>query len=79
MRRFVSETRIGDRLTRYKIRIEDDPGPTGFFGQWRLIKFMEALTQNPDLLNCGYSKPERLTFYHNGQFWVAEGEATVEE
>ena len=79
MRRSVSEARIGDRLIRYKIRIEDDPSAPGFAGQWRLIKFMEALILSPDLLNCGFSKPEKLTFYHSGQFWVAEGEATVEE
>jgi hypothetical protein len=77
MRRTVSEVQVGDRSTRYKLRVEDD-AVAGDIG-WRLIKFMEALTLSPDLLNCGWSKPQKLVFYHSGLFWVAEGEATVED
>lgn len=79
MRRTVSETRVGTNQTRYRIRIEDDPSAVGHEAGWRLVRFLETLSQSPDMLNCGFSKPEKLTFYHSGYFWVAEGEATVED
>ena len=79
MRRTVSETRVGTKQIRYKVRIEDDPSAPGHQSGLRLITFMETLAQSPDLLNCGYSKPQRLSLYHSGTGWIAEGEATIEE
>jgi hypothetical protein len=79
MQRTVSETRIGDYETRYRFRIQDDPSTPGWNAERRLIDFMSALTAMPDLLNCGYSKPQKLVFFHSGECWVAEGEATVSE
>lgn len=79
MRRTVSEARVGTAQVRYKVRIEDDPSERGWMAQVRLVRFMEALTQSPDLLNCGFAKPDRLVFSHNGNAWVAEGEALVDD
>lgn len=79
MQRTVSEVQIGNKTTRFKIRIEDTPVPEGQLPGWRLIQFMEALVASPDLLNCGFSKPQVLKFYFSGAHWVAEGEATVQE
>lgn len=79
VKRTVSETRVGSNLVRYKIRIEDDPSKPGWDAGNRLMQFMATLINAPDLLNCGYSKPQKMSFYHSGDGWVAEGEATMEE
>ena len=77
MKRTVSEAQIGEGRTRYRIRIEDDPSRPGWTADRRLIEFMNTLTGMPDLLNCGFSKPQKLVLFHSGEGWVAEGEATV--
>jgi hypothetical protein len=64
---------------RYRIRIEDDDSLPGPDAEQRLIGFLTELSQAPDILNCGYNKPEKMNIYHAGTFWVLEGEVTVKE
>lgn len=78
MRRSVSETQIGATQRRFRVRIEDDASQPGWQAEARLHEFMMQLAQQPDLLNCGYRKPQKLNFFHGGQCWIAEGEAVVE-
>lgn len=40
---------------------------------------IKLLADNPSLLDCGYSIPDRITISHNGQSWQAEAEAEVDE
>lgn len=44
--------------------------------QFLLIKL---LADNPHLINCGYSIPDRITISHNGTSWQAEAEAEVDK
>jgi hypothetical protein len=79
MNRKVAETRVGEKLVRYRTRIEDDPSSTGWEQRQALYRLLGTLTQVPDLLNCGLSAPQKISIYHSGLSWVVEAEATVEE
>lgn len=79
MKRTVSETQVGEHQMRYRVRLEDDPSTPGWMADRRLIDFLNLLGSTPDLINCGYSKPQKLVLFHSGEGWVAEGEATVTE
>jgi hypothetical protein len=79
MNRKVAETRIGEKLVRYRTRIEDDPSTPGWEQRQALYRLLGTLIQTPDLLNCGLNAPAKLSIYHSGQSWVVEAEATVEE
>lgn len=41
--------------------------------------FMQWLTDNQTLLECGYSPFEKLSISHNGTAWEAIAEAEVDE
>jgi hypothetical protein len=79
VKRTVSEARVGQDRVRYRVKIEDDPSLPGWNAETRFVQFLVALTEAPDLLNCGFNKPQKLVFFHSGEGWVAEGEATVSE
>ena len=76
MRRTVSETKIGEERVRYRTRIEDDDVPDAQkFMRQRL--FLQHLADQPDLLNCGYSRFQTLHIRWDSGRWVAEAEAEV--
>ncbi len=79
MRRTVSEARVGERLVRYRTRLEDDPSPQNSWeARQRLFTLLQTIYQTPDLINCGLSTPQKMSWYHSGTSWVIEAEATVE-
>lgn len=79
MRRTVSEAEVGDKLVRYRTRIEDDPSPQGSLeARNRLMNLFQTILYSPDLINCGLNAPQKMSIYHGGEFWVIEAEATVE-
>lgn len=80
MRRFVTETRVGESKVRYRTRIEDDPSSAGSDeARVRQGLFVRQLVDNWPLLSCGYQMFEKLSIFHNGNCWVAEAEAVAEE
>ena len=79
MRRTVSEARVGDKLVRYRTRIEDDSSQAGSWeARQRFLNLLQTLSQTPDLINCGLNLPQKISISHNGESWVVEAEATVE-
>lgn len=80
MRRFVSETNIGSNRKRHKTVIHDtvETTPHSQEACIRQNLMIQALADTPDLLNCGYLRPEKITLYHDGVRWVVEAEAEVE-
>jgi hypothetical protein len=79
MRRTVSEARVGDNQVRYRTRIEDDGSQQNSWeARRKLLDLLGTILQSPDLMNCGFNTPQKLSIYHSGTGWVLEAEATVE-
>lgn len=83
MKRTYTSTPIGDHVTsrkRHRILVEDDPsGPSPADKQAALIKFLQALVDQPLLLQCGYAYPTSLGLAHNESAWVLVAEAVADE
>jgi hypothetical protein len=80
MKRFVTETRVGEHQIRYRTRIEDVDSVKGSDdARMRQYQFLSELIGQWQLLACGLQMFESLKVYHNGTCWVAEAEATADE
>lgn len=75
MKKYPLQTeRIGPTTVRYTLKLEADPMPTRGTA---LTQFFRDLTDQPLLLKCGPSLPEKITISFNGDIWILTG--TVEE
>lgn len=83
MKRSLTDVDIGDhniRRKRYRLVINDDPsGPDRQEIQRRMFQFIQAILDQPSLLQCGMAYPERFAIFHNGTNFVLSAEAEVEQ
>jgi hypothetical protein len=83
MKRTLTNTSIGDHVTtrkRYLLVLEDDPsGNTPGQRQASMFRFLQTLCDTQTLMMCGLVYPERFAVFHNGESWVLQAEAEVEE
>ena len=78
MKRFVTETKVGEHQIRYRTRIEDDPSNQGSDeARVRQYLFMQQLVNTWTLLTCGLQMFQTLRVFHSGTCWVGEAEAVV--
>lgn len=80
MQRSVSEATVADNMVRYRTRIVDDPSPRDSWeSRNKLLNLFQTILMTPDLINCGLNPPQKMSWYHSGESWVVEAEATVEK
>lgn len=77
MHRFFTEVHIDEKTTKYRVRLEDVESEAQQVAR-RQSEFLMEVANQPELLTCGYARPQTVKFYHNGIRWVAEAEAVVE-
>ena len=76
MKRYVTETKIGETQIRYRIRIEDEESANIEEMRFRQHAFLMQLVDSFELLSCGPCRFQTLKVSHNGQRWIVEAEAT---
>ncbi len=80
MRRTQTKSRVADSQTRHHVRIEGLPCAPGThasrIAQARLI---EALAEDLSLVACGGVPFEKLVIRHDGEYWIAEAEAVIDD
>lgn len=80
MKRFFTSVKIGERRTRYSLRIEDEPNSTTPLEKYqRQVGFLQDLVQQPSLLACGGTTLEKISLVHTGDFWLLTGEVEVDD
>lgn len=83
MQRILTDVDIGDHQTRrkrYRLVINDDPsGPDRQSIQMQLFRFMQALVDQPNLLQCGMGYPDKFAIHHNGNNFVLQTEVEVDQ
>lgn len=78
MKRTVATTQIGTHEERHRVRIEDYPSARDSQeSRVRLYALLRELVDVPSLLSCGYSPPQKISFYHSGTAWIIEAEAVT--
>lgn len=80
MRRIPAKSRVDDGHTRYSVRIEGDDCVPGT-NDARVLQhqMLETLAQDVSLAACGHATFQKLTMRHDGERWVVEAEALVDE
>lgn len=78
MRRLFSKSDLGGNKYLYRVHLEDEPSAPGYQANARLPQLLIAMAETPDLIACGYTRPEKISIFHNGNNWVVkcEGEGT---
>lgn len=83
MNRTLTDVAIGDhndKKKRFRLVIEDDPsGPDEGQIQDRMLRFMQELLDQPRLLACGLAMPRAFVVTHNGERWLFQAEAEVNQ
>lgn len=80
MKRTSTKAAIGDNQTRHRTRLEGPDCVPGTHEARILQKsLLTYIAEDPSLAACGPSPFEKLVVFHDGQRWVAEAEAVVEE
>lgn len=80
MRREVNDIVLGDGSHRYVVRIYDSPSPPETHEAYvAFVRFLRALGDQPQLLDCGFHRPQQTRIVHDGTSWVCEVEATFTE
>jgi len=80
MKRTTSKVSIGGNQCRVMVRVESDPCEMGTQEARRLqVALLRAMTDNIELLNCGFLPFQKLTMKHTGDVWQIEMEAVQDE
>jgi hypothetical protein len=80
MKRTTSKVSIGGGLCRVSVRIESFPCEIDSREARRAqVELLRSLTDNIELLNCGFSPFQKLSMKHNGEVWTVEMEAVQPE
>ena len=78
--RIVRKADLGGGRTRHRVLITGDDCPTGSQSiKAQLYVFMEWISANKYLLECGYNIPSKIIITHNGTCWQAEAEVEVDD
>ena len=79
MKRTLTEVKIDDTHTRWRVVLEDDPSEDGSeYSKVRQLLFLRTLGEHPELLMLGPHRFETLSIVHGAFCWVATAQATVE-
>lgn len=74
------KTYIGPGQVRYRVVVTGDPCLAGSHEAKILFYMMlQQIANEPHLLQCGFSVPQRVSITHNGTSWQVEAEAESEE
>jgi hypothetical protein len=80
IQRNVRRTEIGQNRVRYRVIVQGEECPQGTHEAIiHQALFLNWLGDNQSLLECGYSRFQKLTIQHNGTAWEAVAEAEVDE
>lgn len=82
MNRIIAKPqKIGEDRVRYRTRLEDSVEVTEGSMEWiaRQRAMLEAILHSPELTYCGMSRWHRMTMFHDGNRWVVEAEAILNE
>lgn len=80
MRRTATKSRITDNRWRHHVRLEGDLCIPGTHAS-RIVQafLLEAVAQDLSLVACGGESFEKLSMRHDGERWVLEAEAVIED
>lgn len=80
MRRIVTANRISEDQVRHRVKILGDPCPADS-QESRILqhRMLQDLASTPELTVCHYSPFQLLKMLHDGERWVIEAEAVVDE
>jgi hypothetical protein len=74
------KTFIGNDRVRIRVVLTGDACVSGTQEATILYwMMMRQIADEPHLLQCGYSHPQRVHIHHNGSAWQVEAEAEIEE
>lgn len=74
------KTFIGNDRVRFRVVLIGDPCVPGTQEATVFYSLlMRQLADEPHLLQCGYSHPQRVHIHHNGAAWQVEAEAEIED
>ena len=80
IQRHVKKVEIAPGLIRYRVIVTGEPCPSQTHeARIHLSIFLNWISDNQSLLECGYSSPQKITITHNDTCWQVEAEAEVEE
>jgi len=80
MKRTTSRVSIGGEQCRVTVRLDSDPCEVGTIeGRKAQVDLLRALTENIELMNCGFKPFQKLSMKHTGENWSIEMEAVQSE
>jgi hypothetical protein len=80
MNRKTTTVSIGGGQCRVTVVITSDPCEIGTMEARRAqVGLLRALTDNIELLNCGFKPFQKFTMRHTGEVWLVEMEAVQSE
>lgn len=80
MNRKTTTVSIGGGQCRVSVRIESEPCEIDTMEARRAqVALLRGLTDNIELLNCGFKPFQKLTMRHTGEVWLVEMEAVQSE
>ena len=69
----------GNRI-KVTVRIESEPCENGSVqGRQQQVQLLRQLSENIELMNCGFSPFQKLNMRHTGEVWLIEMEAISAE
>jgi len=73
--------KIGDEQVRHRVRLEDSVESREGTVDWiaRQQAMLGAVLATAELLHCGPGRWQKLSMYHDGERWVIEAEAILNE
>jgi hypothetical protein len=69
---------VGEKRTRYTMKIYDDSSEGVSEIRSRQIEFLRAFVDQPALLQLGPTFVQKMAIYHDGQRWVLAAEAEAD-
>ena len=80
IQRRVKTVEISPGLMRYRVIVTGESCQSQTHeSRIHLSLFLTWIADNQNLLECGYSPPQKITITHNGTCWQVEAEAEVLE
>jgi ATP-dependent Zn protease len=81
MRRSAKKISInGGKQSRHSITLSSDPVVAGALDMFqKQHDMLRTLVEQPEMMNCGPARFEKLRMFFTGSEWVVEMESVVEE
>lgn len=80
MNRKTTTVSVGGGQCRVTVQISSEPCEIGTMAARQAqVALLRALTDNIELMNCGFKAFEKLTMRHTGEVWLIEMEAVQSE